>query len=219
MPLREDYLAFKQDLINIADAVRSKKGIKKKMKLDEMAKILEKDEAILTINSSLASEEGTNDYILYQIAQGENMVFEDNYSFSDTPQAQTLRYRAFYKGFITSLELASITKIERNACYRCLSLNSVNAPNVTYINDYAFDGCKALKKITLPKAEYIGDRVFDNSGVEEIYLPNNKLCVLGGIIGVGMNPKIYVPTNLIIQYETDPNWGQYTILSIEEMEQ
>lgn len=70
MSLREDYLAFKQDLTNIADAVRSKKGIKKKMKLDEIAKILEKDEAILTINSSLASEAGTNDYILYQIAQG-----------------------------------------------------------------------------------------------------------------------------------------------------
>lgn len=219
MPLREDYLAFKQDMINIANAIREKKGIKKRMKLDEMAKILEKDEAILTINSSLASEEGTNDYILYQIAQGENMVFEDNYSFSDTPQAQTLKYRAFYGSVITSLDLASITKIEKYACCKCLKLNSVNAPNVTHINNWAFDGCKALKKITLPKAEYIGDRVFNNSGAEEIYLPNNKLCVLGGTMGIVKNLKIYVPTNLIIQYEADPNWGKYTILSIEEMEQ
>lgn len=219
MSLREDYLAFKQDMINIADAVRSKKGIKKKMKLDEIAKILEKDEAILTINSSLASEEGTNDYILYKIAQGGSMAFEGNYSFNDIPQAQILRYRAFYESEITSLELASITKVERYACYKCLSLNSVNAPNVTYINDYAFDGCKALKKINLPKAEYIGEYVFNNSGVEEIYLPNNKPCVLKGTMGAVKSLKIYVPTNLITQYEADPNWGQYTILSIEEMEQ
>lgn len=218
MPLREDYLAFKQDMINIANAIREKKGIKKRMKLDEMAKILEKDEAILTINSSLASEEGTNDYILYQIAQGENMVFEDNYSFSDTPQAQILKYRAFYGSKVTRLDLASITKIERYACCKCLSLNSVNAPNVTYINNYAFKECKALKKINLPKAEYIGEYVFSSSGVEEIYLPNNKPCVLKGTMDAVESLKIYVPTNLITQYKTDPNWGKYTILSIEEME-
>lgn len=218
MSLREDYLILKQDLINIADAIREKKGIKKKMKLDEMAKILEKDEAILTINSSLASEAGTNDYILYKIAQGENMIFEDSYSFSSTPQAKTLRYRAFYEGTITSLDLASITKIEGWACYKCLSLNSVNAPNVTYIDDYAFNGCKTLKKITLPKAEYIGEYVFNSSGVEEIYLPSNKFCVLGRKMDAMTNPKIYVPANLIAQYEADPNWGQYTILPIEEVE-
>lgn len=213
MSLREDYLILKQDLIDIADAIREKKGIKKKMKLDEMGKILEKDDAILVINSLLEEDSTTDDYALHQIAQEKNMIFEYSYSFSSTPQAKTLKYNAFKESPLINLDLATISEIKGRACYNCKNLSSINAPNVIKINEYAFCGCTSLKKIVLPKIEFIDSYVFDDSGIEEIYLPGDNFCTLNRKMDIMINPVIYVPEKLITQYKEDPNWKRHTILS------
>ncbi|CAD0009816.1 leucine-rich repeat domain-containing protein [Flavobacterium chungangense] len=47
----------------------------------------------------------------------------------------------------------TVTKIEQNAFFDCLALNSVTIPNsVTSILDFAFAGCSALTSVTIPNS-------------------------------------------------------------------
>lgn len=174
MSLREDYLTLKQDLIDIADAIRAKKGIKKKMKLDEMAKVIEKDDRVLEINDT--SNTDSDDYQLrklmlengYQTDEDETEI-----SFEGLP-VTCLKYKAFYpisnstslpsNVYLTSLKLGSIEKIDEQACYNCVNLISVNAENVIEIGARAFYNgtmqASQLQDFIAPKLEKIGDWAF-----------------------------------------------------------
>ena len=174
MSLREDYLTLKQDLIDIADAIRAKKGIKKKMNLDEMAIVIEKDDRVLEINDT--SNTDSDDYKLkklmlengYQTDEDETEI-----SFEGLP-VTCLKYKAFYpisnstslpsNVYLTSLKLGSIEKIEEKACYNCVNLISVNAENVIEIGDQAFYNATTqasqLQDFIASKVEKIGYRAF-----------------------------------------------------------
>lgn len=179
MSLREDYLTLKQDLIDIADAIRAKKGIKKKMKLDEMAKVIEKDDRVLEINDT--SNTDSDDYKLkklmlengYQTDEDETEI-----SFEGLP-VTCLKYKAFYPSsvtlpsnvYLTSLKLGSIEKIDEQACYNCVNLISVNAENVIEIGARAFYNgttqASQLQDFIAPKLEKIGDWAFYASGLNK----------------------------------------------------
>ena len=210
MSLREDYLTLKQDLIDIADAIRAKKGIKKKMKLDEMAKVIEKDDRVLEINDT--SNTDSDDYQLKKLMDGEGYQTDENeteISFEKLP-VTCLKYRAFFPSsvslpsnvYLTNLKLGSIEKIDEQACYNCVNLISVNAENVVEIGYQAFHNATSqasqLQDFIAPKAEKIGNEAFRaksfNCGPQFLNFPFTNVKEIGeSAFENSRITEIYVP--------------------------
>lgn len=131
---------------------------------------------------------------------------------------------------------SSATTVRNNLFYNCTNLLSVSLPNATSIGIASFDGCTKLADVYLPnvitientafrkskiqsiildKATSIGQNVFSNVSVlDTVVLKSNTMCALGPysfsytkFASGTSGGKLYVPQNLISEYQADTNWS------------
>ena len=101
--------------------------------------------------------------------------------------------RAFWScSNISSLKISSgINRIEEQTFYNCYSLKTVDIPkNVTYIGGASFKSCSSLESVTIKNS-------------------SNKLTYIsydGQFEGISPTAKLYVPSNLLADYQADPKW-------------
>ena len=129
----------------------------------------------------------------------------------------------------------SVTSIGDFAFNICPSITSITIPNsVTSIGSSAFSGCKSLKSITIPDSvTSIGDYSFASCGsITSIVIPNlvtsignatfvackslesvtiknssNKLKYsTAAFYNISSSAKLYVPSNLLADYQADTDW-------------
>ena len=174
MSLKDGYSGFKQDLTNIANAIREKKGIKRKMTLNEMEKLLEKDEGIISLFLDENSLDVDNeiDYLLNNSDKGYFLPEMDTeISFENYPYAKKLVNYAFYNSSTSNnpglkgLKLGTIEVIGERACQNCYNLEYVIAPEVREIEDRAFYGTIStlepkLSSFSAKKVKKIGALAF-----------------------------------------------------------
>jgi uncharacterized repeat protein (TIGR02543 family) len=95
----------------------------------------------------------------------------------------------------------------------CRELTSVSLPNVTSVGNRAFYSCSSLTSIDLPKAESVGDGAWrDCSSLISVIIRNEEtVCTIGSGNGGGNfyygTGFFYVPSALIEQYKSAPNWS------------
>ena len=98
---------------------------------------------------------------------------------------------AFYQcSSLTSITISdSVTSISRGTFYECSSLTSFTIPNsVTSIGDLAFYKCSNLTSVTIQNS-------------------TSKLACSSITFGeIPPNAKLYVPSNLLADYQSDSNW-------------
>ena len=114
---------------------------------------------------------------------------------------------------LTSVTIGNgVTIIGKKAFNWCSSLTSVTIPNsVTSIGDLAFHACSSLNSITIPNSvTSIGDYAFrDCSNLNSVTIQNssNKIAYsYNAFETIASNAKLYVPSNLLSQYQSDSNW-------------
>lgn len=99
-----------------------------------------------------------------------------------------------------------------NCCY----ITSVTLPECSYIGNIAFEKCLALTYIDIPKCQTIDSYAFRNEGfydpLEVMYVGTklSTVCNLQGpCIKSATIQSIYVPSSLVNDYKTAPNWSNY----------
>ena len=106
----------------------------------------------------------------------------------------------------------SVTSIGQSAFMGCSSLTGITIPNsVTSIGWFAFYACSSLTVITIPDSvTTIGNRAFENcSKLESVTIQNStsKLTYnTNTFANIASTAKLYVPSNLLSDYQSDSNW-------------
>ena len=106
----------------------------------------------------------------------------------------------------------SVTSINASTFYSCSSLTSITIPDsVTSIGNYAFGSCSKFTDITIPdKVTSIGEHAFqDNGKLATVTIQNSTSKVayhIGAFDGIASNAKLYVPSNLLSDYQADSDW-------------
>lgn len=168
MEIENEYKSFKQKLVNIANAIREKKGIKRKLTLNDMPKILEKDEKVITLFSdeaSLAIDEKINSILTQgNVTGGQGWLDDVDVSFENFPDAKYLIDWSLGNDFdIKTLHCGTIEVIGKSACRNSVNIETVNAPNVKKIETEAFytnQGMSYVPKMTsfnAPLCKEFGD--------------------------------------------------------------
>lgn len=99
--------------------------------------------------------------------------------------------RAFFScESLTSITLGnSVTRIGSNSFHYCIGLTSITIPaSITSIHMYAFVNCSNLASVTMlnsSKKLSIGNTAFE---------------------GISYSAKLYVPSNLLSEYQADSKW-------------
>lgn len=114
---------------------------------------------------------------------------------------------------LTGITIPSgVTRIENNTFWNCSSLSSINIPSgVTSIGYYAFQGCLSLTDVTIPSGvTYIHDKAFsDCTSLSSVTIENStsKLDYSYSAFGnISSSAKLYVPSNLLSNYQSDSAW-------------
>ena len=129
----------------------------------------------------------------------------------------------------------SVTSIEQTAFYNCSSLTSITLPNtITNISFYMLAGCTSLTSITIPaNVTDIDQSAFqDCSKLESVTIPANVTDIdrsafqgcsklesvtiqnstskiayeYYAFYGIASTAKLYVPSNLLADYQSDSSW-------------
>ena len=118
---------------------------------------------------------------------------------------------------IQTVNLPYATTVGYSAFQSCISLTQVSLPVCSYIDEYAFYRCSSLSQTSLPVCSYIGDTAFGNCrSLSIITLGYSSVCSLGSstvFIGTKITSSIgsiYVPTSLVSDYQSAPNWSYYS---------
>ena len=110
----------------------------------------------------------------------------------------------------------NVTHIGANAFEDCTSLEEIELPNgLQYIGQSAFKGCTNLISVEIPdNVTHIGANAFEDcSNLDTIRISRKHHGITE--IGIGtfnisnQNFKIYVSSNLILDYVNDLNWREY----------
>ena len=105
-----------------------------------------------------------------------------------------------------------VTIIRDYAFSGCYPLTSITIPSgVREIRDYAFSGCYSLTSITIPDSVIsIGVRTFRNCISLTSVTIQNSTSKLGHktntFEGIPSTAKLYVPSNLLSDYQADSYW-------------
>ena len=109
-----------------------------------------------------------------------------------------------------------ILRIGDNAFENCTSLEEIELPNgLQYIGQSAFKGCTNLEMVNIPESvNSVGSYAFENClNLDTIRMSRKHHGITE--IGIGtfninnQNLKIYVSSNLILDYINDLNWSEY----------
>ena len=114
---------------------------------------------------------------------------------------------------VTKVDIGnSVTKVESYTFQYCRSLSAVNfSETVTKIGDYSFEGCKKLKDLTFPPSVIdIYSAAFQNcEQLASVTIKNssNKLDYYWSSFNyISSTAKLYVPSNLLADYQADTAW-------------
>lgn len=79
------------------------------------------------------------------------------------------------------------------------------------VRDYAFYKHNNLRLIALNNATVIGRNAFEDSGITTLIIRTPSVCTLGqnALDGTALT-DIYVPSNLVTQYQNDTKWSSYS---------
>ena len=106
----------------------------------------------------------------------------------------------------------SVTSIADSAFSDCRSLTAITIPNsVTSIGNYTFSYCSSLSAITIPNSvTSIADSAFSYcSSLASVTIENStsKLAYnTDAFANIASTAKLYVPSNLLSDYQSDSKW-------------
>ena len=126
----------------------------------------------------------------------------------------SIGYRPFYSATaLTSVTISnSVTSIGEGAFQSCSSLTGITIPDsVTSINSEAFLGCSIIKDLIIPNSvTTIGSKAFQSCIALEtvtIHNSNAKLTYWNNAFyRISSSAKLYVPSNLLSDYQADTSW-------------
>ena len=104
---------------------------------------------------------------------------------------------AYIDRTIRQFEDNALTTVGNNAFSGCMSLASINLPNVTTVGSYAFSYCRSLASINLPKLTTVGNYAFSYcSSLREIHFAAKNKEAIEALSGYSnkfgaTNAKIY----------------------------
>lgn len=142
----------------------------------------------------------------------------------DVPNAVTISEEAFSDcSKLVSVNAPSAITINRNTFYGCTALEKVCFPSLVEVQSNisawhagSFRGCTALTTVDLPVCSTIDGYAFHEcSSLTSLILRNNAVCNLvattafeGTPIATGTG-YIYVPADLVADYQSATNWSTY----------
>ncbi len=140
-----------------------------------------------------------------------------NNAFDGCTSIQTISFITDDKGVRLS--------IAKEAFQNCTSLVSINIPSYTNsISERAFKNCSSLEELELPKnINSIGDGVIDGTtsltkltlnAAKVVSVNTNNIDSETGMIKNTGLTTVYVPANLVEQYNNHTLWSHYTIVAI-----
>lgn len=125
--------------------------------------------------------------------------------------------RAIIERTIVEFNDNVVNKIRESAFYGCLSLVSVNLPNITTVGSSAFYQCIALTKVDMASLTKIdAGQVFRYCrALTTLILRSQTLCSLASTTSLNGTPfasggkggTVYCPASLITQYQQATNWS------------
>ena len=148
-----------------------------------------------------------------------------NLSYISIPVCQYINAKAFKDcQSLSSLDLSVCVSIGNSAFQNCTSLSQISLPECVSVGSYAFQNCTSLSQIILPKCVNIGGSCFGNTILESLTLLSTSVCTLANTAAFTGTPiasgtgSIYVPANLVSDYQTATRWSNYAsqIFSIPE---
>lgn len=141
-----------------------------------------------------------------------------------TPNARKIGFYAFeYCSSLKELSSPNVEYISSVAFMHCSDLTSVTLPSATFIGGSVFQSCANLRYIDLPAIETIGDQAFQNcSNLYTLIVRTDHVPTMTRESALYYTPiyyktgYIYVPRDLISQYEVAKSWkiakGRYRAL-------
>ena len=115
---------------------------------------------------------------------------------------------------LTTASFPNATSIGAYAFKGGYSLSTASFPNVTSIGAYAFHCCSSLTTISFPNVTSIGANAFYSCrSLKSIYFLGSSIPTLANsnaFSNVHSECKIYVPSQLISQYQVASNWSYLT---------
>ena len=111
---------------------------------------------------------------------------------------------------LTVISFPKAQIIENYAFMGCSGLADVSFPEVQSIESYAFSRCTALNEAVFPKCETISRAAFSEAGLVSLYLTSDKLVTVSASPGINSTAFIYVPRELLSDYQTASYWSAYS---------
>ena len=207
-------------LFDLADAIRSKTG-------DEM--LLSPQQMIDAINRIIVASDDIDGMIMRTSETIESNTASSvaAYAFFENQAVRTVVLPAVRSiGDYAFCDCANLERVATSAgsigayaFYGCEELMEFLFDNsLTEISIAAFDGCSALQTVNLRYTSIakIMPSAFAASGVNELWLPEERFCVLNSAnafddtpIGQdGSGGTIYVPLQYRVQYEANSVWSK-----------
>jgi hypothetical protein len=216
-----DVYAIKEDTLNeLADAIRSKTSITNQMTPAEMAE---------AVRSIIAHTNEDIDGMIMRTSEVIESASASNvasYAFFNNPSVRVVVLPNAYvigeRAFCNCPNLEHVSsgarQIDGYAFYNCSELLEVIFDHdLNSIGVAAFDGCSSLKEINLRSTmvRTIAASAFANSGIEELWLPEDGFCALASVNAFsgtalaegGAGGVIHVPMQYRVSYEANRVWG------------
>ena len=193
----------REDIVAIADAVRSKTGSTKEMTLDDIVYNITEIE---TSGGPDASEEEMAAILMNTLTTLNNSI------------ATSLRTRACQQCTkLVTVNLPLVTSLGSYAFYQCSGLETVKLPKLTSVSTQVFYSCTKLQHADCGQLNSIPAQTFNAcSALTELILrKTGSICTLSNVNAINNSPigkgtgYIYVPSALIDTYKTATNWSTF----------
>ena len=169
------YIIQDTTLSRIAEAIRAKNGTTDKIKVSDMAAMIEAIKAGGDDKEAAIIDRSITEYSNDSIETIGSYAFYgcSNLATLDLPAATSIGDSAFnYCTSLTTVDIPAATSIGDSAFSSCRSLTTVDLPAAAYIISSAFGYCSSLTTVDLPAAVSIGDNAFVScSSLTTVCLP------------------------------------------------
>ena len=126
----------------------------------------------------------------------------------------SIKQSTFYKcSNLTGITIPnSVTSIGTYAFYKCSSLTSITIPSgVTSINNYTFAYCSSLNSINIPSGVTIinSNAFYGCTSLESVTIEYSTSKITyedSAFYNISSSAKLYVPSNLLSDYQADTSW-------------